>query len=335
MRKSLQFCALLFALLIAAPAFTQEKSASLPKGISRVASVEGISQYRLANGLQVLLAPDPSKPQVVVNITYLVGSRHENYGETGMAHLLEHMLFKGTKKHPKITDEFTRRGAQWNASTWNDRTNYHETFTASDANLDWALALEADRMLNSRIRKEDLATEMPVVRNEFEIGENDPTGILGERIVSTMYLWHNYGKSTIGARSDIENVPIPRLQAFYRNHYQPDNAVLTVAGQIDETKTLALIARHFGAIARPARKLQALYTQEPVQDGERSVRLERVGDVQAVMAGFHVPPMAHADYALSVLLTDVLANTPSGRLHKALVETRDRKSTRLNSSHRH
>ena len=322
MRKSRQVCITLLVFFIAVPLCAQEKSPALPKGVSRVTSVEGISQYRLANGLQVLLAPDPSKPQVVVNITYLVGSRHENYGETGMAHLLEHMLFKGTKKHPKITDEFTRRGAQWNASTWNDRTNYHETFTASDANLDWALALEADRMLNSRIRKEDLATEMPVVRNEFEIGENDPTGILGERIVSTMYLWHNYGKSTIGARSDIENVPIPRLQAFYRNHYQPDNAVLTVAGQIDETKTLALIARHFGAIARPARKLQALYTQEPVQDGERSVRLERVGDVQAVMAGFHVPPMAHADYALSVLLTDVLANTPSGRLHKALVETR-------------
>ena len=322
MNKTIQVCAALIALFIAFPVSAREKAPALPKGVSKITAVEGISQYRLANGLQVLLAPDPSKPQIVVNITYLVGSRHENYGETGMAHLLEHMLFKGTQKHPKITDEFTRRGAQWNASTWNDRTNYHETFTASDANLDWALALEADRMLNSFIRKADLATEMPVVRNEFEIGENDPTSILGERIVSTMYLWHNYGKSTIGARSDIENVPIPRLRAFYRNHYQPDNAVLTVAGQIDEAKTLAMIARHFGGIARPARKLQDLYTQEPVQDGERFVKLERVGDVQAVMAGFHVPPLAHADYALSVLLTDVLANTPSGRLHKALVETK-------------
>ena len=329
MKKSIQIFAMLFALLVAAPVIAQEKSPALPANVSKVTAVEGISQYKFANGLQVLLAPDPSKPQIVVNITYLVGSRHENYGETGMAHLLEHMLFKGSKKHPKITDEFTQRGAQWNASTWNDRTNYHETFTASDANLDWALALEADRMLNSFIRKEDLVTEMPVVRNEFEIGENDPTNILSERIVSTMYLWHNYGKSTIGARSDIENVPIPRLQAFYRNHYQPDNAVLVVAGRIDEAKTLAMIARHFGGIAKPARKLQNLYTQEPVQDGERFVKLERVGDVQAVMAGFHVPPLAHADYALSVLLTDVLANTPSGRLHKALVETK--KSTSVAS----
>ena len=296
--------------------------AESPKGITRITSVEGITQYRLPNGLDILIAPDPSKPQIVVNITYKVGSRHENYGETGMAHLLEHMLFKGSKKHPKITGEFTRRGAQWNASTWNDRTNYYEVFTASDENLDWALSVEADRMVNSFIRKADLVTEMPVVRNEFEIGENDPTSILTERIVSTMYLWHNYGKSTIGARSDIENVPIPRLVAFYKQHYQPDNAVLTVAGRVDEAKTLAMIVKHFAAIPKPSRVLQTLYTEEPVQDGERSVTLERVGDVQVVAAGHHVPPMAHADYPFTVLLSDVLTNTPSGRLHKALVETK-------------
>jgi zinc protease len=294
----------------------------LPPGVSLTTSVEGITEYRLANGLKVLLAPDVSKPSIVVNITYLVGSRHENYGETGMAHLLEHMLFKGSKNHPKITEEFTQRGAQWNASTWTDRTNYYEVFTASEKYLDWALSLEADRMVNSTIRASDLASEMPVVRNEFEIGENSPVDIMTERIVSTMFLWHNYGKSTIGARSDIENVPVPRLQAFYRNHYQPDNAVLLIGGQFDETKTLAMVQKHFGKIPKPARKLQALYTQEPTQDGERSVRLERVGDVQAVGAGFHVPPMAHPEYAHTQLLTDVLANATSGRLHKALVETK-------------
>ena len=302
--------------------FAATRSGALPAGVTKITSVEGITQYKLANGLQVLLAPDPSQPQIVVNVTYLVGSRHENYGETGMAHLLEHMLFKGSKKHPKITDEFTARGAQWNASTWNDRTNYYEVFTASDANLDWALSVEADRMVNSFIRRNDLDTEMPVVRNEFEIGENDPTNVLTERVVSTMFLWHNYGKSTIGARSDIENVPIPRLQAFYRNHYQPDNAVLMVAGRIDEAKTIALIAKHFAGIAKPKRILQALYTSEPTQDGERAVRLERVGDVQVVAAGFHVPPSAHPDFTLALLLTDVLANIPSGRLHKALVEAK-------------
>jgi zinc protease len=297
-------------------------SITSPRGVTLTTSVEGITEYRLANGLKVLLAPDVSKPSIVVNITYLVGSRHENYGETGMAHLLEHMLFKGSKNHPKITEEFTQRGAQWNASTWTDRTNYYEVFTASEKYLDWALSLEADRMVNSTIRASDLASEMPVVRNEFEIGENSPVDIMTERIVSTMFLWHNYGKSTIGARSDIENVPVPRLQAFYREHYQPDNAVLLIGGQFDEAKTLAMVQKHFGKIPRPARKLQALYTQEPTQDGERSVRLERVGDVQAVGAGFHVPPMAHPEYAHTLLLTDVLANATSGRLHKALVETK-------------
>ena len=300
--------------------FTALAMPALPKGITRIASVEGITQYRLANGLEVLIAPDPSKPQIVLNITYKVGSRHENYGESGMAHLLEHMLFKGSKKHPKITDEFTRRGAQWNASTWSDRTNYYEVFTATDEQLDWALSLEADRMINSFIRKADLITEMPVVRNEFEIGENDPTSILTERVMSTMYLWHNYGRSTIGARSDIENVPVPRLQAFYAIHYQPDNAVLTIAGRIDEAKTLAMVGKHFGVIAKPRRVLQTLYTQEPVQDGGRSVTLERNGEVQVIAAGHHVPPMAHADYALTVLLTEVLTNAPAGRLHKLLVE---------------
>ena len=307
---------------LAANAAAPTRSVALPTGVTKITSVEGITQYTLANGLHVLIAPDPSKPQIVVNITYLVGSRHENYGETGMAHLLEHMLFKGSKKHPKITDEFTARGAQSNASTWNDRTNYYEVFTASDANLDWALSVEADRMVNSFIRREDLDTEMPVVRNEFEIGENDPTNVLTERVVSTMFLWHNYGKSTIGARSDIENVSIPRLQAFYRNHYQPDNAVLMVAGRIDEAKTIALIAKHFAPIPKPKRALQATYTSEPTQDGERAVRLERVGDAQVVAAGFHVPPSAHPDFPLTLLVTDVLANTPSGRLHKALVEAK-------------
>ncbi len=316
------FSVVLIAVIFNVPLFAQEKGAALPAGVAKITSVEGISEYRFPNGLTALIAPDPSKPSITVNITYKVGSRHENYGETGMAHLLEHMLFKGTKRYPKITDEFTKRGARWNATTWVDRTNYYEVFTASDANLDWALSIEADRMVNSRIRKEDLMTEMPVVRNEFEIGENNPVYIMAERIVSTMYLWHNYGKSTIGARSDIENVPIPRLQAFYREHYQPDNAVLLVSGRIDETKTLALIAKHFGLIPKPKRVLQALYTREPTQDGERFIKLERVGDIQAVGAGFHVPPMAHADYPLTLLLSEILINTPSGRLHKALIDTK-------------
>lgn len=298
---------------------------NLPPGVTKGASVEGITEYFLPNGLQVLMYPDNSKQTITVNITYKVGSRHEGYGETGMAHLLEHMVFKGTKKRPEassIPNELSKHGARPNGTTWYDRTNYFETFAATDENLNWALDLEADRMVNSRVEKKDLDTEMSVVRNEFEMGENDPSGILMERVLSTAYLWHNYGKSTIGARADIEKVPIDRLQAFYKKYYQPDNAVLMIAGKIDEKKTLWLVNDYFSKIPKPDRKLIPTYTEEPTQDGERNVKLKRVGDVQAVSCLYHIPPGSHPDAAAIDLLTDIMTNEPSGRLYKALIETK-------------
>ena len=256
-------------------------SAQLPANIVKVTSVEGITEYRLKNnGLRVLVFPDASKQTATVNITFLVGSRHEGYGETGMAHLLEHMVFKGSPKHKDIPAEFKARGAQFNGTTWLDRTNYYETFPATDENLEWALDLESDRMVNSFIAKKDLDSEFSVVRNEFEMGENDPSGVLMERVMSTAYLWHNYGKSTIGNRADIENVPIENLQAFYHKFYQPDNSVLTIAGKIDEQKVLKLVDKYFSAVAKPTRILPTTWSTEPTQDGERNVILRRVGEVQ-------------------------------------------------------
>ena len=310
----------------AAPAAAADKTAkpaaraAPPAAPQKIASVEGITEYRLANGLTVLLFPDASKPTITVNVTYLVGSRHEGYGESGMAHLLEHMVFKGTPRHPNIPQELTARGARPNGTTWYDRTNYFETFAATDDNLRWALDLEADRMINSFIKEEDLRSEFSVVRNEFESGENNPSRVLLQRVMSTAYLWHNYGKSTIGSREDIERVPIENLRAFYRKYYQPDNAVVTVAGRIDEAKTLAWVNEFFGVIPRPQRKLQPTYTVEPVQDGERHVVLRRVGDVQVTSAGYHIPAGAHPDFAALSVLAEVLTNEPSGRLYKALVE---------------
>ncbi len=311
-----------FALLLAAFCTFAAAQTAIPSGFQKVTSVEGITEYQLPNGLKVLLFPDPSKETVTVNITYLVGSRHENYGEKGMAHLLEHLVFKGTPKHPNIAKELTDHGTRPNGTTWYDRTNYFETFAATDANLEWALDLEADRMINSYIARKDLDSEMTVVRNEFEMGENNPFRVLMDKVLNASFLWHNYGKTTIGARSDIENVPIDRLQAFYRNYYQPDNAMLVVAGKIDEAKTLKLIDKYFSPLARPSRKLIPTYTAEPTQDGERQVTLRRVGDVQEVIASYHVAPGSHADFAALDVLTQVLADTPSGRLYKALVETK-------------
>ena len=294
----------------------------------KVTTVEGITEYRLANGLRVLLFPDPGKPTITVNITYLVGSRHENYGETGMAHLLEHLVFKGTPKHPDIPKELTEHGARPNGSTWLDRTNYFETFQATEENLKWALELEADRMVNSFISKKHLwdpetqKGEMSVVRNELERGENDPFRVLMQRVQGAAYQWHSYGKSTIGCRADVENVNEARLQAFYRNYYQPDNAVLLVSGKIDEAKTLAQINGVFGRIPKPTRVLDPTYTLEPTQDGEHQVVVRRVGDIQAAVVGYHLPAGTDPDFAAFEVLNQILADTPTGRLHKSLVETK-------------
>jgi zinc protease len=291
---------------------------------AKYTSVEGITEYRLPNGLRVLLAPDASKPTTTVNVTYLVGSRHENYGETGMAHLLEHLVFKGTPKLPgkTIVQEFARRGMRMNGSTFYDRTNYFETFAACDDILGWALNMEADRMVYSFVAKSYLDTEMSVVRNEMESGENDPMMVLWQTMTATAYQWHNYGKSTIGARSDVENVKIGNLQAFYRKYYQPDNAVLIVTGQFNEAATLARIARYFGPIPKPSRVLPPEYTLEPVQDGARQVTVSRVGDANLVATQYHSAPGAHADAVNVELLAFVLADTPTGRLHKALVDSK-------------
>ena len=288
----------------------------------KVASIEGITEYHLENGLKVLLFPDPSKPTVTVNLTVFVGSRHEGYGEAGMAHLLEHMLFKGTPTHTQIPKLLTGRGADFNGTTWFDRTNYYETLPASDDNLEFALKLEADRMVNSFVKGEDLKSEMTVVRNEFERGENMPSQVLSKRMMAAAFEWHNYGKATIGNRADIERVPVDSLKAFYKKFYQPDNAMLIVAGQFEADKALAAIQKYFGVLPRPERKLEQTYTEEPAQDGERLVTLHRVGEVAVVGVLYHIPSGGHPDFAPIDVLETVLTAAPAGRLYKALVETR-------------
>lgn len=299
----------------------QAQTAQPPRGVSAGPCVEGICEYRLDNGLRVLLFPDATQPTVTVNLVYNVGSLQENYGETGMAHLLEHMLFKGTPSHREIPAEMKKRGINYNAQTSLDRTNYFASFPANDATLDWLLALEADRMVHSDIARQDLDSEMTVVRNEMESGENSPVSALVERVRSTAYLWHHYGNSTIGARSDVEHVPIERLQAYYRAWYRPDNATLVLAGRIDPQRTLAAVAQRFGPLARPDEPMRAFYTREPAQDGEREVTVRRTGDVRVLMSAYHIPAGTHADAAPLGVLDDILGHVPGGRLHKALVET--------------
>jgi len=285
-----------------------------------VRELGGIQEYRLPNGLQILLFPDEAQSTTTVNITYRVGSRHESQGEFGMAHLLEHLVFKGTPRHRDISGEFAKRGMRWNGTTTVDRTNYFSSFNASEETLDFALGLEADRMLNSFIAKADLDKEMTVVRNEFERGENEPLQVLNKRVQAVAYDWHAYGHATIGPKSDIENVPIERLQAFYKRFYRPDNATLMVAGRFDKDATLKRIAALYGPLANPATPVPVPYTAEPAQDGERTVVVKRIGGQPALLAYYHVPAMAHQDSAPLLVLGLLMSLQPSGQLYKELVE---------------
>jgi zinc protease len=301
----------------------------------KAASVEGVTEYRLANGARVLLFPETSRPTITVNMTVLVGSRHEGYGETGMAHLLEHMVFKGTPSFADVPKALRDHGASFNGTTNVDRTNYFETLPATDENLEFGIHLESDRLVNSYVKRADLVSEMTVVRNEFERGENSPQGVLMERIHAAAYQWHNYGKSTIGNRSDIERVPIENLQAFYKKYYQPDNVVLIIAGKFDESKALALAQKYLGSIAKPSRKLDDTYTEEPAQDGERTAVLRRVGKIGSVGVAYHIPSAGHPDWAPLSLLAGMISQQPNGRLYKALVESKKATSANASSGNNH
>lgn len=294
------------------------QKAETPKYIT---NVEGVKEYSLNNGLKVLLIPDASQSNMVVNIVYNVGSRNEGYGEKGMAHLLEHMLFKSTKNLGDIKKMLSDKGGNANGTTWFDRTNYYEVFPSSDENLKWSIEMEADRMINSTILQTDLDKEFSVVRNEFEIGENNPDGVLQDRILSSAYLWHNYGNSTIGSKEDIERVKANTLRVFYEKYYQPDNSTLIIAGKFDEQKALQYVGQYFGAIPRPKRVLDKTYTIEPAQDGEKYVELKRAGDSKNVGALYHTVSYADKDYAAIDALGEILTADPSGYLYKTLVET--------------
>ena len=331
-RRILAALVFLFVLLGTASAVAQ----ALPNGVHKVTSIEGITEYSFPNGLHVLLFPDSSQPKITVNVTYRVGSRNEGYGETGMAHLLEHMVFKTSKSGRELFKELTdRAGGFFNGTTNYDQTMYFESFNASDENLRWALGLEEDRMVNMTMLKKDLDTEMTVVRNEMESGENSPVNVLDERVLAAAYNFHNYGKTVIGARSDVERVPVENLAVFYKKYYQPDNADLIISGKFDETKALAMIAETVGSLPRPDRVLPTPYTTEPTQEGEREVILRRVGSSQEILAVYHIPSALHPDLAALQVLAQVLGAPQTGRLYKDLVDGKKAVSTYMYASGMH
>lgn len=292
---------------------------------TKVTELEGIEEYLYTpNGLKILLVQDNSAPVVTVQMVYNVGSKHEVSGNTGSTHLLEHLMFKGTKKYNKkngnsIDSELTRIGAQMNATTWNDRTNYYETIPSDKIEL--AIDIEADRMRNLLLLKEDKEAEMTVVRNEFERGENNPNSLLSKEIWATAYLSHGYHHSTIGWRSDIENMPMEVLRDFYDTYYWPNNAWLTVVGDFEKESLLKLVDKYFGKIERSEHEIPVPYTEESPQYGPRKVVVKRPGETSVVTVAYKIPGNSHEDVPALVVLASALGNGPSSTLYKNFVDS--------------
>ncbi len=297
---------------------------SIERAFSKITEYHGITEYRLnSNGLKVLLVPRREAPVVAFMVVYHVGSRNEAVGHTGSTHLLEHLLFKGTptfNKHAgtQIASVLQRQGALFNADTWNDRTRYYEMLPSDQ--LELAIHLEADRMRNSFIADEDRQSEMIVVRNELERGENEPSRILDERLWSAAFREHPYHHPTIGWRSDVEGVPTSRLKEFYDTFYYPNNSTAILVGDFESERALNLIEEHFGRVEASAHQIPETYTVEPPQEGEIRFVLRRAGQLGLIAMGWHIPEATHNDSAALSVLDHILSSGVSSRLYQALVE---------------
>jgi len=314
----LGYCSLAFCALMSA----QGKSVNFKK----IKELGGIEEYLYQpNGMNVLLLQDNASPVATVQIVYRVGSKHEVLGNTGSTHLLEHLMFKGTPTFNKkngntITDVLQNTGAQLNATTWYDRTNYFETLPSDKIEL--ALQIEADRMRNSLLLKEDKEAEMTVVRNEFERGENNPNSLLDKEIWAAAYIAHPYHHSTIGWKSDIENAPIEVLRNFYNTYYWPDNATLTIIGDFKKENVFELIEKYFGKITKAPNAMPQPYTQEPQQYGARKIIVRKPGELGVVNKAYKIPGALHEDLPALNILAQIIGVGPSAILNKTFVDTR-------------
>jgi zinc protease len=293
-------------------------------GFRYLKSLGGIDEYRLdSNGLTVLLVPDHSAPVVTFQVTYQVGSRNEVTGTTGATHILEHMMFKGSEgfndpKGNSVKQFLERVGGQFNATTSFDRTNYFATIGRQG--LEGYVAIEADRMRHLWLHEADRQSEMTVVRNEYERGKNDPDNVLMEEVTAAAYEALPYHHPTIGWKSDIEHIPITRLREFYDTFYWPNNATVTVIGDLEPEATLSLIKKYYGVYPPSPAPIPTMYTEEPAQSGERRVTVKRPGELGTVIIAHKVPNGRDADQPALDMLDAILSSGKNARLYRALVD---------------
>lgn len=337
----LAWSSLLGSLLAAVPAPAQprdrierprpaERSGGvIPANVERVDSLGGITEYRLrSNGMNVLLAPNRSVPVITFLVVYHVGSRNEWPGATGSAHLLEHLLFnKSTKNFGKANGKKTFQEALYeagadfgssNMTTWNDRMTGYSTLPSDK--LELAMKIEADRLGRALLLDSERQSEMSVVRNEYEIGENSPYGALDKAVIGASIVAHPYHWDTIGYRSDIEGVSTATLREHYRRFFHPNNATAVLVGDFDTAAALRLFDREFGAFPRSKDPIPSVVTVEPPQEGERRVVVKRPGTFGVVQIAYLRPGSLDPDFIPFDLLQTILASGVNARLYQGLVE---------------
>jgi zinc protease len=326
--------ALLFSLVfgfasLPAHAAPARVAAGLPAGIEQLESRGGITEYRLrSNDMHILLSPNHAAPVITFYVVYHVGSRNEAPGNTGSAHLLEHLLFnKSTQNFGKANGKRTfqevlsEAGADFgstNMTTWLDRMTGYSTLPAD--RLELAMKIEADRLGRALLLDSERQPEMSVVRNEYEIGENNPGNALDKAVIGAAIVAHPYHWSTIGYRSDIEGVSTAKLREHYETFFHPDNATAILVGDFDTNAALAMFAREFGAFPKSKKPIPKVITVEPPQEGERRVIVRRPGQVGLVEIAYMRPGALDPDFIPIDVLQAVLGFGVNSRLYQALVE---------------
>jgi zinc protease len=278
-----------------------------------------IQTRTLDNGLKVILVEEHKAPVVTIQIWYHAGSRNEVTGKTGLAHLTEHMMFKGTPKYGKgqFSRLIARNGGTENAFTSKDYTAYFENLSADQVGL--ALTLESDRMTNLILDAREFQLERDVVKEERRLRtDDDPQSLVVEYLYAMAYLVHPYHAPTLGWMTDLNSLERNDVTAFYKRYYSPNNATLVIVGDIDPPKLIPKIQQTFGKVPKGF-PTPLFHITEPEQIGERRFEIKKEAQLPFVFAGYPVPNFSHPDnYALGVL-ANILFSGKSSRLYRSLV----------------
>jgi len=298
------FCVLFLSILFLLPPAAQART---------------VQTRTLANGLKVILVEEHKSPVVTVQVWYRAGSRNEVTGKTGLAHMTEHMMFKGTPKYGKgeFSRLIARNGGTENAFTGKDSTAYFENLSSDQVGL--ALTLESDRMTNLLLDSHEFQLEREVVKEERRLRtDDDPQSLVVEYLYATAYMVHPYHHPTIGWMTDVTNLERNDVTAFYKRYYSPNNAILVIVGDIDPSKLFPKIQQTFGKVPKGF-PVPVFHIEEPVQDGERRFEIKKEARLPFIFAGYHVPNFSDPDnYALAVL-ANILFSGKSSRMYRSLV----------------